>query len=78
MTAFYSMLMTVNAVCAISILLSGIDKQRPYFVALAVLNVILFFFHWFSLSLHTATDAENAILISKFHLACIIIGHPLL
>ena len=78
MTAFYSMLMTANAVCAISILLSGIDKQRPYFVALAVLNVILFFFHWFSLSLHSVTNLEDAILISKFHLACIIIGHPLL
>lgn len=78
MTEFYSVLMAMNAVCAISILLSGIDKQRPYFVALAVLNVILFFFHLLSLSLHSATDVKEAIYISKLHLICVIIGHPFL
>jgi diguanylate cyclase (GGDEF)-like protein len=70
--------MTVNAVCAISILLSGIDKQRPYFVALALLNVILFLFHWCSLSLHSATNVDDAVFISKLHLLCIILGHPFL
>lgn len=78
MVTFYSILMCLNALCAVTILLSGVDRKRPHFVALAVLNVVLFIFHFLSLSLHSASEINEAITISKLHLACIIIGHPLL
>ena len=78
MVTFYSILMCLNALCAVTILLSGVDRKRPHFVVLAVLNVVLFIFHFLSLSLHASEDVNEAIAISKLHLACIIIGHPVL
>lgn len=77
MTEFYSVLMSMNALCAISILLSGVDRRRPYFIALALLNAVLFLFHWLSLMLHSATTVDEAIKISKYHLFCVILAHPL-
>lgn len=78
MVTFYSIMMCLNVLCAVTILLSGVDRKRPHFVALAILNVVLFVFHFLSLSLHASADVKEAVIISKLHLVCIIIGHPLL
>lgn len=77
MAVFYSVLMCVNLICAASILLSGISKQKHHFSALALLNVLLFIFNWFCLQLLSSNDLSESLLLSKFHLACIMIGFPL-
>lgn len=77
MAVFYSILMCVNLICAASILLSGISKQKHHFSALALLNVLLFVFHWFCFELLSSDDLNESLLISKFHLTCIILGFPL-
>lgn len=77
MAVFYSVLMSINVICAFSIFLSGISRRKNHFLALALLNIVLFVFHWFSLQLLSSNNLSESVVISKFHLACIILGYPL-
>lgn len=76
MTTFYSILMSINAICAVSILLSGISRKKSYFLALAALNVLLIAFHWISLELVTSNNIVLSQQLSKWHLMCVILGFP--
>lgn len=78
MTAFYSVLMVLNLVCMLTILLSGLDRGKPFLLTLALFNAFLFLFNWCSLELLSEQNARQAIEISRYHLACIFLGYPFL
>ncbi|WP_334032041.1 bifunctional diguanylate cyclase/phosphodiesterase [Alteromonas sp. P256] len=77
MNAFYVTLISFNAFCFLAILLSGIRKEQPHFIGLACINILLLSFNLLSLLLLNTTDLQRAILLSKYHLSCLIIGIPL-
>jgi predicted signal transduction protein with EAL and GGDEF domain len=77
MNAFYVTLISFNAFCFLAILLSGIRKEQPHFIGLACINILLLSFNLLSLLLLNTTDLQRAVLLSKYHLSCLIIGIPL-
>lgn len=75
---FYTVAMTLNATCAVAIMLSGIQKHERHFLALALLNVLMFFFHYFSWQLHAATELNVAISMSRYQTMLAIIALPIM
>lgn len=69
--------MCINAICTLSILLSGISKRNYHFLALALFNFLLFIFHWLTLDMLSTNNIEQSIKLSKLHLTCVILGFPL-
>ncbi|MFC3092614.1 GGDEF domain-containing protein [Alteromonas sediminis] len=78
MEMFYTALMTINAMCAVLILISGIQHKRPYLLTLALLNVMLFLFHAVSVILLAESNVVSAITLSRYHMAIVIFSYPLL
>ncbi|MBD1388958.1 bifunctional diguanylate cyclase/phosphodiesterase [Neiella sp. HB171785] len=76
MTAFYSVLVAINVLCAALILAYGIQRKRYQFVSLAALNGFSALFNWLSFSLLSATDISQALELSRWHLAVIIAAYP--
>ena len=77
MEVFYTAAMTLNAICALAIMLSGIQKNEKHFFTLALLNVLLFFFHLLSWQLHASTTLDTAIQMSRYQTMVAIIALPL-
>ncbi|WP_334031080.1 putative bifunctional diguanylate cyclase/phosphodiesterase [Alteromonas sp. P256] len=77
MAVFYSILMCVNVICAMSIMLSGISKRKYHFLGLAALNVLMFSYHWLCLELLTTPDINVSLKLSTLHSSNIIVCFPL-
>ncbi|TYK66542.1 bifunctional diguanylate cyclase/phosphodiesterase [Colwellia echini] len=78
MEIFYTAAMTLNLLCALVIMVSGIQKQESHFLSLALLNVLVFLFNLFSWQLHASTTLESIIQISRYQTMVTIIGLPLM
>ena len=78
MEIFYTVAMTLNALCALGIMLSGIQKNERHFLTLALLNVVIFFYNLFSWQLHASTSLDTAIQMSQYQTMCAIVALPLM
>ncbi|RTE86598.1 MULTISPECIES: bifunctional diguanylate cyclase/phosphodiesterase [Gammaproteobacteria] len=78
MDIFYSILMGFNLLCAALIARSGLAEKRVYFLTLAVLNVVLFFFHLTSMALLSTSNLEQAQQLAFYHSSLILLGYPLI
>ena len=78
METYYTVLMTLNVYCALAIMLSGIKKNKPYLLTLALLNILLPLYHYFTWQFHTALSLEDGILQSKYQTTFVLLFLPLL
>lgn len=78
MVVFYTIMMTLNITCAFLILMSGIRQQKSYLLSLAVLNILGFFFHYYSWAFHNATQINQALHYSQIHTIIIFLSLPII
>lgn len=78
MVVFYTIMMTLNAACAFLILMSGVRQQKSYLLSLALLNILGFFFHYYSWALHNASTLTEALFFSQLHTIAIMFSLPVI
>jgi len=75
---FFSSLIVLNAVCALLILLSGLQKQKVYFYALSMLCLLNLVFNWVTWRYHLTTDLNDALLLARWQASLIMVALPLM
>ncbi|WP_026375379.1 putative bifunctional diguanylate cyclase/phosphodiesterase [Aestuariibacter salexigens] len=78
MTAFYTALIALNLFCAGAFFLTGKKYKQNHFLALGVLNVLVFLFNALSLRLLSESNLHVAVEYSKLHTAVLLISYPVI
>ncbi|MBR9791770.1 MAG: EAL domain-containing protein [Gammaproteobacteria bacterium] len=76
MTIYFVTVITLNLVCFLFILLSGIQHKKHHFYSLAIVNLLLVAYHVLSWRFHQAATVSEAITLSRLHTNIIILGWP--
>lgn len=69
--------MTVNFICGIAILLTGIQKQKTHYLALATLNFFAIVYYLLSWGFHTASDIDTSIEMLRYQTFTLLLCIPL-
>lgn len=77
MAAFYLVLITLNALCAVLLCISGVLRQKNYLYSLALLTVWALVFNALSFKLLSTSALEDALFYSRIHTSIILLVLPL-
>lgn len=78
MTTFFAVLITLNILCGTLLLLSGIQRQKRYYLTLALLNFLCAGFHWATWRYHQSIVLTDAVWFSRLHTAFVLVATPML
>ncbi|MDG6096825.1 EAL domain-containing protein [Alteromonas sp. ZYF713] len=76
MTIYFVTVITLNLVCFLFILLSGIQHKKHHYYSLAIVNLLLVAYHVLSWRFHQAATVSEAITLSRLHTNIVILGWP--
>ena len=76
MTIYFVTVITLNLVCFLFILLSGIQHKKHHYYSLAIVNLLLVGYHFLSWRFHQASTVSEAITLSRLHTNTVILGWP--
>lgn len=76
MTIYFVAVITLNLVCFLFILLSGIQHKKHHYYSLAIVNLLLVGYHFLSWRFHQAATVSEAITLSRLHTNTVILGWP--
>jgi len=76
MTTYFVAVITLNLVCFLFILLSGIQHKKHHYYSLAIVNLLLVGYHFLSWRFHQAASVSEAITLSRLHTNTVILGWP--
>lgn len=76
MTTYFVAVITLNLVCFLFILLSGIQHKKHHYYSLAIVNLLLVGYHFLSWRFHQASTVSEAITLSRLHTNTVILGWP--
>ena len=76
MTTYFVAVITLNLVCFLFILLSGIQHKKHHYYSLAIVNLLLIGYHFLSWRFHLAASVSEAITLSRLHTNTVILGWP--